>query len=383
MAGCIICARYNRIPMETYIDYAPLGKAFWKKYVLLWQNSIGRSPFQSPSILQYFSESNKGDVVAFQCIRDGNLIAAALLKKAKGVYTFLSDMKTDANFFVLHNQCSQEEIWTIFEQFLQVAGQNNWTLMLNYQPCWASYMSIFEKTGKVSGLYWQNIRYSVCPVTDDEPAGALFNRINGLRAFRYPVSRLKNQEKAIFEVFTDHTDLECWADEFCEAHIRRWADTPTPSAYSDPDRRQFLKNCLYAWAADSILIRFSVKAPMGRVGFVIGLLEENSLVFHATTFHPEYKKFSPGKALIYAVAEWMARQNIQVLDFGDGNEPYKYDVADRERQLNRIFISHPLNFPFILKTKTIKVVRGNSKMYIFYRDKIKRLIQRAKFSLLI
>ena len=219
--------------------------------------------------------------------------------------------------------------------------------MLNHQPTWASYMGIFEEVGKASGLYWQNIPYSVCPVTKDESPGSLFARINGMREFRYQVNRLKNQESAIFEALTDDTDLIKWAEEFCQAHIRRWADTPTPSAYCNPIRWEYLKQYLQAWNADQILVRFSIMVPTGRVGFAIGLLEENSLIFHATTFHPDYKKFSPGKALIHFIAEWMAEQNIRVLDFGDGDEQYKYNVAEQERQLNRIFISHPSNLSLI------------------------------------
>lgn len=360
-----------------------LDQAFWETYTYLWQNSIGRSPFQAPHILQSHiavcdSESTGNTITCFQYYRDGALLAAALFKLKNGIYTFLSDAKTDANFFVLHRQCSQDDIRQIFRQFLQVVKRNNEALMLNHQPTWASYMDIFEEAGKASGLYWQNIPYSVCPVTKDLPPGALFDRINGIREFRYQVNRLKSQENAIFEAFTDDTELVEWVDEFCQAHIERWAHTPTPSAYRDPTRQQFLKQYLQAWNADHVLVRFSIKVPRGRVGFAIGLLEENSLIFHATTFHPDFKKFSPGKALIHFIAEWMAGQNIRLLDFGDGDEQYKYSVAEQERRLNRIFISHPLNFSFILKAKTIKIVRDNPKIYDFYRDTIKRLIRRIK-----
>ncbi len=369
--------------MGRFIDFVLPDEYFWKKYSLLWQNSVGRSPFQAPHILKShididYSKNAVDAIACFQYFRDGELLAAALFRQKNGIYTFLSDVKTDANFFVLHSRCSQADIRQIFGELLQAVKQNNGALMLNHQPAWAGYMGIFEEVGKLRRLYWQNIPYSVCPVTKDEPPGALFERVNGFREFRYPVNRLKNQEQAIFEALTDDTDMELWVDEFCRAHIRRWADTPTPSAYGDPTRQQCLKQYLNAWNADRVLVRFSVKVPRGRVGFAIGLLEENSLIFHSTTFHPDYKKFSPGKALIHFIAEWMARQNIRVLDFGDGDEPYKYDVAEQERRLNRIFVSHRSNLSFILKAKAIKIIRDNPKMYNFYRDTIKRIIRSIK-----
>lgn len=355
-----------------------LDEAFWEQYGQLWQNSIGQSPFQSPHILKLYSGRVSDPVAVFQFIQNGEWLGAAFFKKNDSVYTFLSDLKTDHNFFVIHRQCTEADIREMFSRFLEAVKAENWAMMLNNQPGWAGYLEIFDEVGKASGLYWQNIKYSVCPVAEDETPEALFKRINGSRELRYRVNKLKNQENAEFEVLTDDTDLEHWADEFCQAHVLRWENTPTPSSYRDPARRQFLKDCLKAWNTDGILRRFAVKVSSGRVGFVVGLLEENSLVHHSTTFHPDFWKYSPGKALIHFMTEWMKQQGMRALDFGDGDEPYKYTVANTEHELRRIFISNPMNLPFILKTQAIKAVRDNPKIYGFYRDKIKRLTQRVQ-----
>ncbi len=362
--------------METIISYTRPDRDFWSQYTELWRNSQGRSPFQSPGILQYFAGRAEDQIATVSCRKEGMLLGAALFQKESGRYTFLSDMKTDANFFVLHHDCTPALQQQFFEQFLEAIKRDNWSLTLNNQPGWAGYMARFEAAGQASKLFWMNMKYSVCPVAEAETPDALFQRINGSRELRYRVNKLKNQENAEFEVLTDGTDIDHWADEFCDAHILRWADTPTPSSYRDPARRQFLKDCLHAWNSDGILVRFSVRVKQSRVGFVVGLLEENSLIHHSTTFHPDYWKFSPGKALIHFMTQWMKGQNMRALDFGDGDEPYKFTVANVEHALHRIFISSPGNLPFILKTRAIKVVRDNPKFYDFYREKIKRLKQR-------
>ncbi len=368
-----------RKPNTVVLTTRPkLDQAFWDQYAQLWKHSMGRSPFQSPHVLQYYTQRAGNSIAVFQYMLQGEWVASAFFKRDNGVYTFLSDYKTDHNFFVLHHRCTETDIRNIFDQFLAEVKKKKWALMLNHQPAWAPYMDQFIAAGKASGLYWQNIKYSVCPIAQAETPEALFKRINGSRELRYRVNKLKNQENAEFEVLTDGTDIDLWADEFCQSHVLRWDNTSTPSAYRDPARRQFLKDCLHAWNADGILRRFSVKVSSGRVGFVVGLLEENSLVHHSTTFHPDYWKYSPGKALIHFMVEWMVKQNLRVLDFGDGDEPYKYTVADQEHALHRIFISNPLNLPFILKTQAIKVVRDNPRIYDFYRDKIKRLTQRVQ-----
>lgn len=351
--------------------------AFWYNFEKLWRNSADRSPFKSPNILRYFAGVVRGHIHCFQFYVNGELHGAILLKDDGRVLSFLSDLKTDVNFFVLDQQCTPDEEKQFFDFFFSTIKQNNWSVVLNNQPSWAHYMPAFEAAGKSSGLFWLNFAYSVCPIAVDKTPDALFERINGSRELRYRVNKLKKQGHATFEALTDDSELDYWADEFCQAHILRWSDTPTPSAFRDPARRQFLKDCLRAWSADGILVRFSVKVESGRIGFVIGLLEKNSLVHHSTTFHPDYWKYSPGKALIHFMAEWMRERDMNMLDFGDGNEPYKYDVANQEHVLNRIFICAKTRMTFIAKAKFIKYVKDHPQMYHLYQNKLKIWASRA------
>lgn len=344
---------------------------FWEEFAVLWANSPGRSPFKSPSLLQYFAHKAGDHLAVFQYREDGELRGAILLKENKGVYTFLSDLKTDVNFFLIDRRCAPEEIKAFFGHLLDTVKTRKWSLILNNQPSWAHYMPVFEAAGQASGLFWLNFNYSVCPVATEESPQALFRRINGSRELRYRVNKLKNQVHAEFEVLTDGTDLERWAEEFCEAHILRWADTPTPSHFRDPERREFLRDCLQAWDRDGLLVRFAVKTEQRRVGFVIGLREADSLIHHSTTFHPDFWKYSPGKALIHFMAQWMQENNLRTLDFGDGNEAYKYEVANEEHILNRIFICGKQEYGFIAKARFIKMVKEHPRMYHFYQHRLK------------
>lgn len=363
------------------VAYGSPDNDFWEKFTVLWQKSGDRSPFKSPHILQYFAGNVKSQVVVFQFFQDDDLRGVILLKENKGTYTFLSDIKTDVNFFVLDRSCTPEDERQFFEYFLKTIEREKWSVILNNQPSWARYMPVFEAAGKSSGLFWLHFAYSVCPIAVDETAEGLFGRINSSRELRYRVNKLKKQESAEFEVLTDGTDLDRWVEEFCQAHILRWADTPTPSAFRNPERCTFLRDCLHAWNADGILVLFSVKVARGRVGFVVGLMEENSLVHHSTTFHPDYWKYSPGKALIHFMAEWMKEQKINMLDFGDGNEPYKYDVANREHILNRIFISGKNRLPFIAKAKLIKFIKDRPRIYQWYQIKLKSMYRNLQWHL--
>lgn len=289
----------------------------------------------------------------------------------KKEYHFLSDFKTDHNFFVIHRDCTNEQVRLFFETLLQKARQEKWALLLNNQPGWATYMDTFLETLRNSGLFWEYLPYSVCPVIEGETPEDMLAQMGRSKSTKNAVSRMKNQLGVVFEAMTDDEGIDEWADQFCDAHIRRWANTPTPSYFRDPDRIRFLKGCLHAWQEDGLLVRFSIRTGERRIGFSISLRQGNRMVGHSLAFDPDFSKYSPGKALFYFKAEWMKNNGMQIFDFGDGNESYKYYSANTEYELSRIFISDPANKRFILKAKLIRFVRNHPKLFDFYREKIK------------
>ena len=73
----------------------------------------------------------------------------------------------------------------------------------------------------------------------------------------------------------------------------------------------------------------------------------------------------------------MKNNNIRVFDFGNGDEEYKYSLANKEQILQRIFISPKKNIIFTIKSKTIKPIRIENKLYLFYKNKVKQLLKRG------
>jgi CelD/BcsL family acetyltransferase involved in cellulose biosynthesis len=69
----------------------------------------------------------------------------------------------------------------------------------------------------------------------------------------------------------------------------------------------------------------------------------------------------------------MAENGFRRLDFGDGNEPYKYYVASRDQVLRRIFLSRKDHWRFIFKTHCIRAVRQQRALYHLYQNRIKPL----------
>ena len=351
--------------------------ATWSVLRELWENSDDRCPFQSPAVLRQFGANTSDAKRLFALYRDGAIIAGVVLKQDETRdLTFLSDLKTDVNRFLFHTAADEEVKRVFFDRLFQTIAEEDLSLTLNSQYGDREDTGLLRQAAESAGLFCSVVENSACPVVEAASPGELFAHVNGLRELRYRVNRLLNQQEAVFETFADDTELEAWTDMFCATHMRRWADTSTPSSFRNDERRVFLKGCLRAWAADGVLVRFSVRVGEERIGFVIGLRSgTDTIIHHSTTYDPRFAKSSPGKALIHHMAAWMAGTGYRILDFGDGREDYKYTVATGDRPLVRIFIANKSNMRYILSSSVIRLVRGNRFMYDVYQRHIKPRLQ--------
>lgn len=366
--------------MKTDVVNTYPEQKFWDAYAELWENSRYRSIFQAPFFLQYLAKKFEHSLCVFQYYHKGCLWGAAFFRNDGGIYQMLSEIKADYNFFVIHKDCTTDEIADYFHTLFDEVKSRNWSLVLNYQPAWADYMDIFLQEGRESKLYFEVSKHSVCPVLESETPDAVMDWFNGLKNFRYYVNRLKKQN-AVFEVFTDDEDLEIWTEQFCQCHVARWKGTPTPSKYDDPEAQELMLESLRAWTRHNALCRYSIRLGDERIAFNIALLQENALVGHAQAYNPEYGKFSPGKALMYFIGEWMQSNGVKKIDFGKGGEAYKAGMTNGELELHKIFISVYSNLPFVLKSKLEKTARSNSGFIAVYRGKIKPRLQEAKIKI--
>ncbi|MCS7035958.1 MAG: GNAT family N-acetyltransferase [Saprospiraceae bacterium] len=358
------------------------SEAFWEAYEYLWKHSAERSPFEAPGLLRYFAESTLETPTTFSFYQDGVLRGAVVLKERHGVCTFLSDLKTDVNTFVLDRRCSEADRRTFCYALLAAMRERRWSLECNNQPLRADYLRFLEMAAHANGLTWTLVPHSVCPLLEANTPVEVERHLQKNQRYRYYAQRLRKQDGALFQAHTDAEGLEDWVEAYCNAHVQRWANTPTPSDFRDSRRRQFLLGCLRAWHNDGLAVRFSLCLPDGRrIAFAIGLLQPPALVFHATTFDPAFARYSPGKALIFHIAGWMAQNNLSVLDFGDGDEPYKYDVATTERPLSRVFISPRQRFGFRAKARAFQWLKAHPHMESIYRLKMKPMA--AKIAVLL
>lgn len=361
--------------MKAFIDHSPPDSNFWEIYTQLWERSVEKSPFQAPRLLQYFAKNLSDPIATYKFYVNNELKGAAVFHKKGKVYGFLSDIKTDHNSFVIHEDCTRSEVLAFFDGFHETIRREKWTLVLNNQPMWLPYMDVFTESGRSSRLFWLSGKTSVCPMLVQSTPDAVHEKLSKSRNNRYKLNRLQREYEVAFEALCHDEDLENWANDFCESHIRRWADTKTPSKYMNPERRTLLLNCLKAWQDEGLLTRFALKANGKRIAFIIGLQQKTTLIYHSLTHDPDYNRHSPSLVLMLFLGEWMKKHGFNTLDFGDGNESYKYNFANAEGQLNSIFIGPKDNFPFVVQSRFVAAVRSHPVLIRLYREKARPIIR--------
>lgn len=213
-------------------------------------------------------------------------------------------------------------------------------VVFKYVPDWGLTLhATLQALGK-AGWRFQQFPADVCPTLeskDGDEGRTLLAAKFDTRKLRWKTKKLGRTEGFSFQIDDTADGLDEWVDEFCDAHVLRWGETDTPSRYHDATARRNLHRVLQAWAADGILLRFTMTIEGRKAAFVIGLRRNHRLIRHHSARLPVYDKWGVGTIMIRLMGLWMVENGFSCMDFGLGDEPYKYEFATHNEPLWRIY----------------------------------------------
>jgi CelD/BcsL family acetyltransferase involved in cellulose biosynthesis len=122
-------------------------------------------------------------------------------------------------------------------------------------------------------------------------------------------------------------------DSFFAQHVARWAQTPHPSAFQDPTTRDFHRALVSAGSEHGWLVFTTVRFNGTAVAFHLGLDFGGSLLWYKPSFAPAYARRSPGEVLLRHLLLLAAQSGRRRLDFGIGDEGFKYRFATGARRV--------------------------------------------------
>lgn len=352
--------------------------AFWEDYRALWEKSLYQSPFQAPEYLRYLAGKTSNPVVVFRFYKHEKLLGATLFKIRNKTLLFLSEIKSDHNYFMVHEDATSNDWDQFFEGLFKTVQQNKYSCEFNSLAGWATYQKSFEDSYRSSVLFTKSVDSAICPMLVKSTPAELGKKLRKSKTNRYKRNRLIREHGVTFHAETGLDNLSDWVRAFCECHIARWAGTSTPSAYLLPKKIEALEAFLRTWHADGVLVRFSIRKEEEIIAFCIGLRQQNSLIYHSPTYDFHYNKYSLGQVLIMFMGEWMESNHLSILDFGHGNESYKYRYANEKGTLKTLFAAPKSNLLFCTKALVISYFRERPYLSTRYRQYIRPIVVRGK-----
>ncbi len=154
-------------------------------------------------------------------------------------------------------------------------------------------------------------------------------------------SDIKRCEKNLEKDFNDEFILEFsvskqpeFIDEFIKFHKNRWGGG---MLVKKANLENFVREVFFK-DENMLLSRLYLKNSGETAAYCYGYIDSASTYWLSMTAHNnKYRKFAPGKVILYKLINHLKEKNISILDFGRGSENYKNEFSDYQDVLFNLF----------------------------------------------
>lgn len=266
---------------------------------------------------------------------------------------FIGTPLSNYNDFIISEECENKRtvLWDIYVYLLK--KKDSWDVIsLGEIPETSSTLNISEEILKNLDIFSAVFPDDICPTlvfeeSQKEEIEKKLNKRRIRRKFR-SLSRIGNLEHCHCRS-TDEAML--LLDIFFQYHINRWKSTNTPSVFKDERYRVFYRELVESllvknWVIISFL-RFNEKP----IAFEFGFTYNNKYDGYTLTYDVSYAKHSPGMILGWFDTKEHLSKNFKEIDFGRGDEAYKYRFANKTRKNYKLRVHR--TYPLFLLDEVI------------------------------
>lgn len=334
----------------------------------IWSHSTYPSPFASRPLLALLARSATADgatpVAALGTDTEGRAAALwPLVEQPSGRIEFLQGRLCDHGTALARPDVAPRELARGLAAVLQSTSASR--LFLANLPAWDITREASREALAQCGWNAGSIEANADPVLAEEPgpdvAERLAARVQGTSLRNY-ANRLAKRPGYAFEVFDDETEIAEWSAQFCDCHDWRWAATDTPSELASPTQRRDFEETLRAWSAAGSLLRFSIRIANERIASAVVLRAGNRLIYHRIAHSPAHDRTRAATVLVRNLVLWMAENAESTLDFGLGDEGYKYRFATREERLWRVYGAKNVLSPSRITRQVEATIRASESL---------------------
>ncbi|PVV09703.1 MAG: hypothetical protein B6D77_09755 [gamma proteobacterium symbiont of Ctena orbiculata] len=314
------------------VSKLPLSNKEWNELVSQNEtNTLFQTYEWFSSWYKTFSDTND---LCFPVVYDGEtpigFAPLALSKKSNKSITMQLIGYNNADYldFITPTQ-KHDAVNLIFDYLLD--SVENWDrIILNNIPSTSSTSGLIEDACKRHNLHYLKNKSIRCPYLQIEGRQEEVDKLLNKYSNKRPLNYFRRQGELEYRLLTDE-EIEKHLPEFFSQHIRRWADTSSPSLFNNPINQQFYIN-LTQQLVDTDWLHFSVLELDGKaISYHYGFDYDGKYYWYKPSFNIDYSTRSPGSLLIRFLIQSAMQHNRQELDFTIGNEAFKKRFTNKVR----------------------------------------------------
>ncbi len=340
----------SSISIEIFDLNHPNALTSYKK---IWSESSSPNPFISPNILERLVSKKESIHVAF-FYHDTKTIGAIPYTFTNGCLKMAGESMSDSIDLLFVPETALHQKYEAICCFIREVAPKNLAFK---KLCDINFNALlFIKAFKELGYHytyvasWKNLFVQY----DNQPFDSAvflknFNKGN-TRNYSNKFKKEQNYSVHVIQKY-DALAIHKWMEFFYMYHELRWSQTNTPSIYASQTERDELEAKVTAWIAEGSCILFSLDVENIPVSMAICLTNNKSIIYHQIAYKatPGILKYRINKLLIFELSKWMVDNHYEILDFGVGNEPYKYEYTQLERRIIRLYASKSIFSKIYLK----------------------------------
>jgi CelD/BcsL family acetyltransferase involved in cellulose biosynthesis len=156
--------------------------------------------------------------------------------------------------------------------------------------------------------------------------------------WRYSVRRLE-RKGAVIDLVT--AEAEAAAADLGRLHALRWREKGKDGVLSDDLAACHLQLAIPQLAGAGLLRMHRLRAGDETIAILFAMRGGRSTCFYLSGFDPDWKRLSPGNALVGAAIAQAAAESCTEFDFLRGQEPYKCKWGAKARAMRRYLAPRP------------------------------------------
>lgn len=157
-------------------------------------------------------------------------------------------------------------------------------------------------------------------------------RLSVKKDILYNIRRLSKQDSLFFsQIVGEKQQLDELA-ALQEMHRKEWKEKGESSIFEREVIVHYYSN-LVKYEKDGTSIIFKLQYGTRNIAFLFGQRKKGTLYYYKPTYDPEFKKYSPGKLLIWYIKEYWKSEDGRKIDFLVGDETYKFDWCNKAENI--------------------------------------------------